>query len=75
MVQGFDLPRPFDFYVEVFLCAVKLITTGPVKEQDIFVDKLMNEYITFLEDVILEVGHKKKKFQIKVDFNSSVLSR
>lgn len=32
LVHGFDLPRPFDFYLEVFMSAVRLITTGPIKE-------------------------------------------
>lgn len=34
----------------------------------------MNEYITFLEHVIEEAGHRKRKYA-KVDFNSSVLDR
>lgn len=52
LCYGLRTPHPLDFYVDICFLAFSLITRGTKTEQEYFVDLLLNEYVSFLEEVI-----------------------
>lgn len=58
LVKGFQIPHPLDYYMDLCVNAFKFINSPNKREADYFINKLNNEYITFLEEVILETGSK-----------------
>jgi hypothetical protein len=62
--------------------AFRLINDKVKKVREYNIDKLLNEYISFLEVVILEAGGdkstvitNKRKYEKRINFESTVLDR
>ncbi len=52
LCRDLPLPHPIEFYIDVCIIAFQLITRGPKKEVNHYLDLLLSEYIHFLEDVL-----------------------
>ena len=74
LTRGHQTPQRFNFYVDVLDAAFDLISQKNKQERKYMEDMLMNKYIDFMEEAVLEAGNKTNRL-VKVDFNSSVLNR
>ena len=80
LCRDLPLPHPLEFYVDLCVTAFQLITRGPKKDVLYYSDRLLNEYINFLEDVLFAYEDKvrsnkgsRQKYIGKVSFDSIVL--
>ena len=47
LLEGNEIPKPFDYYVQILRCAFEFIKKNPVE-----LDVLNNEYITFQQHLL-----------------------
>lgn len=77
MIKNYGLPHPLYYYSDICTTAFDLITRGSQKDQDYYIDLLMNMYITFIETVIdetIQFNKANQKYYGKISFNSKVLT-